>query len=242
MHRLHIFFFSADDRIAVPVRFQDLLAVLTGQIAVVSKLHPGLTIAVYVGKAQQLCKELPFRVISLYIGIIAHSAAQLVGGKLRHQVGIHLILDLYLLIQGAGGRAYLGDLAVDRIVIQIQKRCQNVGNTLPVVLADGGGVGADLIGGVAFRQNVAVSVLYFPTVRLKTHGILPLALGLGGILRPLDDTHIHQIPHEYQNKQCRCPAGYQQLALGTGYARAFFAIFLLSYLFLRQFSLPDPSS
>ena len=186
--------FASGNLVAVPVRLGDLPAVHTGEDGVVAEFHAGLAVPVHVGEAQQLAEQVPFGIVSLHVGIVADGPVLLEGDQLGDDAGLHLVLDLHLLIGLAVPGVQLGHLADDGLIVHVEQGGKDVGDTLPIrVLRDGLGVHADLIGGVALGQHVAVPIQYPAPLRLQGEGALPLALGHPGVLRALDDGHIVQV-------------------------------------------------
>ena len=188
---------AAGDLVAVPVRFGDLLAVHAGEDRVVGELHAGLAVTVHVGEAQKLAEQVPLGVVPLHVGVVADGPVLLEGDQLGDDVGFHLVLDLHLLIGLAVLGVDLGHLGDDGLIVHIEQGGKDVGDTLPIrVLRDGLGVHADLVGGVALGEDVAVSIQYPAPLRLQGQGALPLALGHLGVLGALDDGHVVEVHEE----------------------------------------------
>ena len=207
---------AADDGVAVPVGFVVLLAVRAGKVGVEGKLRAGLAVSVDVGKAQELAEQVPLRIVPLHIRIVADGPVLLEGGQLLYDGGIHLVLNLHLLIELPVPGVHLGHLGNDGVVVHIQQGRKDVGDTLPVrILGDGLGVHAHLIGGVALGKGVAVSVQNLAPFRPQGHGAVPLALGHLGIPLAVDDGHIIEVDNQRPEEQHRKGGSHQQLSSQT---------------------------
>ena len=210
---------AAGDLLAVPVGLEDLLPVHAGEDGVEAELHAGLAVAVHVGEAQKLAEQIPLGVVPLHVGVVADGPILLEGDQLGDDVGLHLVLDLHLLIGLAVPGIQLGHLVHDGLVVHIEQGGEDVGDTLPVrLLRDGLGVHADHVGGVALRKHVAVAVQYLPALRLQGQGALPLALGHAGVLRALDDGHVIEVRKNRQQQEYSEGGSHQQLPAKAGYA------------------------